>query len=616
MARLASDEEKEATRPAFPRKALLEWLAHLGATLARIMGNAWRSIRSLPPEKRNVVLAIAGMMGLLMLGGAGIGFIFSSVGLGIAYAALVTAVWLTVVLIAGSSLLPLLAGARRANEEEAPEMIAAIGRLSDAAGIPAPSLWISSVSEMNAFACGRSSRNAAVVVTQGGIDAWDSEETRGILAHEIAHIKNRDVLTETLMYAIANGIRWSALLVMKPMEWTIQFFGGFLEGDGWWSSLSGFIVLVYGVLFRILDFVFGVLLFPLSILAQRVASRQQEYLADKTALELSGGRNGLAKALAKILVDEREANGWAMAVSAKNSGSQLWATHPPTAKRIQRLGEDPEELARTAATALASMEHDAVDASSELVTAEAAKPAMTKKSENSRSHLGRCIRLSFDLAGLERGDAEAVQLASELEEHANALLADEATPMSERAEILNMRGSARVHRGLLKEAERDIREALKLSPKLSSSDDGNILLVLSAYKDLSWIAEENGVDASGLWSQAVEHFEAHFRGVPGDTYCVATAYANLAFELCTPRHKEAGGLVRAAECAERAVEIGGRPVFAHCAAGLVYHDAYDGGGVEADRSKAIYHYEACLASPSSGDESFQEAARTGLAALG
>lgn len=330
--------------PSFPWKGILAWMGHLGTRLSNGVRRAWRSVKDFPPYKRNMILAITGMFLLLLVGGAAIGLMFSSVGLGIAYAAVVTFVWLGIILVAGSSILPLLSGARRVRQSEVPELVSIVDNLAHTAGIPVPALWISNALEINAFACGRSSKHAAVVITQGGINTWDADELEGILAHEVAHIRNKDVLVSTLMYAILNGMRWSALLVMKPMEWTIQFFGKFLEGDGWWSALSGFIVLSYGVLLRVLDYVFGAILFPLAMLAQRAASRQQEFHADESGAELIGNGHGLAKALAKILVTEKEANRWAMAFSAKSSGSQIWSTHPPTAKRIERLGEDTERL--------------------------------------------------------------------------------------------------------------------------------------------------------------------------------------------------------------------------------------------------------------------------------
>lgn len=226
----------------------------------------------------------------------------------------------------------------------------------------------------------------------------------------------------------------------------------------------------------------------------------------------------------------------------------------------------------------------------------------------------RCRRLCFDLCKFERDDVEGRPIADEAEALANELLAAEPATVEDKADLLQLRGRARMHKNLLTEAEQDFREALRLSPTLSSAPDGNSMLVLSTYNDLSWIAGRRGVDAAALWTEAIERFRSHF---PDDSYCNATAYINLALEYYSPRHRKTGGLTRAAECAEKALQFRSRLIYAHSVAAFIYDDAAEGNARGEERVKAISHYEACLEfSPADeDDETAQQLAREALERL-
>ena len=342
MSEQHEQRRQEEKTPTFPWRDLRQWLSHVPGKLWQGVKAVWHRLKEIPPHRRKTYLAIAGMVCLLMLGAAVLGLVIGSIGLGILFVIAVTAVWLAVIYFKGNSILPLLSGARPAKEEEYPELVSMVRELSQTAELPMPAFWIAENPEVNAFACGRDSAHAAIVVFTGGLDIWKGEEIRGILAHEVAHIKNRDVLLDTFMRAILNGMQWSAILFMKPFEWMMRFFALFVseDGQGGLAAFSGFMVLCLSSLLRALDFLFGAILLPATQLIQMAASRQQEYFADATGAQLAGSPNGLTAALAKLHVMELSLSSASHQNVRGVQGlmEQLWSTHPPTEERVQRLG--------------------------------------------------------------------------------------------------------------------------------------------------------------------------------------------------------------------------------------------------------------------------------------
>lgn len=345
VARLANQEDQHREKeegPRFPWQDLGRWFVHWMKKLWSGVRAVWRRLKAIPPYRRKTYLAMAGMIVLLLIGGAVLGLIIRSVGIGILFVSLVTAIWLAVIYFKGNSILPLLAGAQPVNEEERPELVGIIRELSQTAELPTPAFWIAENTEVNAFACGRNAEHAAVVVYTGGLNIWKRDEIKGILAHEVAHIKNKDVLLDSFMRAIFNGMLWSAILFMKPLEWAVEGGSSLVseESEGVINSMLSFLVLATSFLLRALDFVFGVILLPATHLIQMAASRQQEYYADATGAQLAGNSHGLASALAKLQVMEESLSS---ASQQKGRGfqsavEQLWSTHPPTEERVRRLG--------------------------------------------------------------------------------------------------------------------------------------------------------------------------------------------------------------------------------------------------------------------------------------
>ena len=221
--------------------------------------------------------------------------------------------------------------ARPLAEDEAPELHAIVRDLAQRAGVPVPSLHLIASEQPNAFATGRNPENAAIAVTEGLLQHLPKEQVRGVLAHEFAHIKNRDVLVQTIAAMIGAAIAAIANILQFSM-----LFGGGDDDD----SPLGFV----GVLVAII-------VAPLAATVLQLAvSRQREYLADATAAEFLGEGRPLAEALGTL---QRGVQAVPMAVNPATEALYianplagvrggmvgLFSTHPPIETRIEKLRE-------------------------------------------------------------------------------------------------------------------------------------------------------------------------------------------------------------------------------------------------------------------------------------
>jgi heat shock protein HtpX len=220
--------------------------------------------------------------------------------------------------------------ARPLEPGEAPELVADVEELSGRAGIPVPRLFLMPSEQPNAFATGRSPKHAAVAVTEGLLALMPREQVRGVIAHELAHVRNRDVLVTTIAAMIGAAI--SAIANFLQFQW---LFGG---GDDDESPL-GFVGTIAAIIIA-----------PIAaMLLQLAVSRQREYLADQTAAELLGEGRPLVDALGTLA---RGVEARPMAVNPAtaslyianplgSSGGRgmaaLFSTHPPIPVRIERL---------------------------------------------------------------------------------------------------------------------------------------------------------------------------------------------------------------------------------------------------------------------------------------
>jgi heat shock protein HtpX len=222
---------------------------------------------------------------------------------------------------------------RPLSESEAPELYDIVKRLSAQAGLPMPRVYITPSEQPNAFATGRNPAHAAVAVTEGIMRLLSRSELEGVLAHELAHVKNRDVLLGTIAASIAGAITMVANMLQFSM-----IFGGMGGGD---DDGGGIIGLAGSLLMIILA--------PIAaMLIQMAISRTREFEADADGARIAGRPEGLAGALLKM---ERAAQKIPMKVNPAASHlfivnplsgqalARLFSTHPPIEERVRRLEE-------------------------------------------------------------------------------------------------------------------------------------------------------------------------------------------------------------------------------------------------------------------------------------
>ena len=221
-----------------------------------------------------------------------------------------------------------LNGARPATREQDLQLTVLLENLCIASGLPKPKLYVIDDQSPNAFATGRNPENAVICVTTGLLEKLDKYELEGVIAHEMSHIKNYDILLSTVISVFVGFV------VILSDYFTRFAFRGRRSRD---NDKGSAIIAIIAILFMILSPIFATLM-------QLAISRKREFLADATAVEFTRNPDGLINALIKISDDPnilKTANKSTahMYISNpfKNKKSDLWSTHPDTAKRIEAL---------------------------------------------------------------------------------------------------------------------------------------------------------------------------------------------------------------------------------------------------------------------------------------
>jgi len=220
-------------------------------------------------------------------------------------------------------------GARPLADQDAPELFAIVRELASGAHMPMPRVYLIPSDSPNAFATGRSPEHAAVAVTEGIMRLLSRDELRGVLAHELSHVKNRD----TLISAIAATLAGVVMMIARMAQWA-AIFGGMRRDDR--DEEGG-----------ALGFLFMVIVAPIAaMLIQLAISRAREYQADANGAHLSHAPGSLAAALEKIArasgriplpAGPATAHLWIVNPLRGNWLANLFSTHPPIEERIRRL---------------------------------------------------------------------------------------------------------------------------------------------------------------------------------------------------------------------------------------------------------------------------------------
>lgn len=218
--------------------------------------------------------------------------------------------------------------AREISEHEAPELYTMVKNLALRAGMPMPRVYIVPGETPNAFATGRNENHAVVAVTEGILRILDRDELEGVLAHELTHIKNKDMLIGSIAATLAGAV----MMLASMAKWAAIFgFGGDDEEGG--GGIIGLILMA--------------IVAPIAaLLIQMGISRSREYMADEGGARISGKPYGLAGALEKLSrasqalpmnANPATAHMFTVNPLTAKSFANLFSTHPPIEKRIERL---------------------------------------------------------------------------------------------------------------------------------------------------------------------------------------------------------------------------------------------------------------------------------------
>ena len=308
-------------------------------------------------NRRNSFLMAAFVVVLLALLGAAIGYAVLGSPQGallvLSFAVLLGAGSGAFTYFAGDSLVLAVSQAREVDEAQAPKLMNVIRELAIAANVPMPKVYVIDDTAPNAFATGRDPAHASVAITTGLLEKLDREELQGVIGHELSHVRNFDIRF-SLIVAVMVGV----IAVLADFFLRFTFWGG---GRSRGSDRDGGGNAAQAIIF-IVAIALAILAPLISRFIQLAVSRQREYLADASSVELTRNPYGLERALAKIAEDQE-------VLEVANRGTQhlyftnpikkfeqrssgLMSTHPPILDRINRLrqltGEGPLDAAESA----------------------------------------------------------------------------------------------------------------------------------------------------------------------------------------------------------------------------------------------------------------------------
>ena len=241
----------------------------------------------------------------------------------------ISAIYAVFQYFASASLTVAMTGAKQIQKRDNPRLYNTVENLAITAGLPMPKVYIVDDPAPNAFATGRDPDHAIVAATQGLLDMMDDRELQGVMAHEMSHVKNYDIRVSMIVFGLVCLIGF-----VSDLGWRMIYFSGGRNSDNDRSPVGAIILLVTAILAPIA-----------AAMIQMAISREREYLADASAANLTRYPEGMIAALKKLQSNGRPMRSQNSAMSSlyindplkKSAISNLFSTHPPIEKRIERL---------------------------------------------------------------------------------------------------------------------------------------------------------------------------------------------------------------------------------------------------------------------------------------
>ena len=287
-------------------------------------------------NKRRTWVLLVAFFALLALIGAAVGYLWldSPFG-GMAIAFIIGGIYAVSMIFQSTEIVMSMNGAREVSEQEAPELYHVVQDMAMVAQIPMPRVFIVEDASPNAFATGSKPENAAVAATTGLLALMNREELESVMGHEVSHIRNYDIRISTIAVALT-----SAVTMLSSMAGRMMRFGGGSRRRNDRDNDNGL-----GIVLMIVSLL-ALLLAPLAAtLVQLAISRQREYLADASSVELTRNPKGMISALLKLdnsqpmehHVDDASAALYINDPKKKGGLQKLFYTHPPISDRVERL---------------------------------------------------------------------------------------------------------------------------------------------------------------------------------------------------------------------------------------------------------------------------------------
>lgn len=289
-------------------------------------------------NKRNTFLLVIIFFLLLIEVGAAVGFLLlNNIFYGVGASVVISIVYILIMIYQGSAVVMWMNGGKEITDRaQAPVLFETVEDMANVAGVPVPRIFIIDDVSPNAFATGTSPEKSAVAVTRGLLESLERYELEGVIAHEMAHVRNYDIRLATIAVALV-----SAITLMSSLGKQSLFFGGGKNRKSSSSKSGGGSMVLY-----IAAFVFLLLAPVVATIVRLTLSRNREFLADATAVELTRNPEGLISALEKISgraemierVDNASQSLWfASPLKADRGKTGVFDTHPSIDARIERL---------------------------------------------------------------------------------------------------------------------------------------------------------------------------------------------------------------------------------------------------------------------------------------